>query len=154
MTKSVLLLAGLPGCGKTTHLRELQKNGWLVFDDFKANAVNDSPEFHKSRNFATLLARLRAGIRCAVADIDFCRNESRAEAENILRAEVPGVEISWCYFSHDERACEANIRHRKRDSLDADLRELRKYSKLYSIPKGVEVRSVVSGNAFQDGGGA
>lgn len=142
MGKTVLLLAGLPGCGKTTYLHKLQSDGWLVFDDFKAGSVADSPEFHKSRHFSALLESLRDGARCVVADIDFCRTESRAEAEHALRTEVPGVEIGWRYFSHDERACEANIKRRSRDSLEADLMALRRYSRLYSIPIGADVRPV------------
>jgi hypothetical protein len=149
VTQNVLLLAGLPGYGKTMYLQELLRNGWSVFDDFKSGAIDNSPEFHKSRHFAALLARLRDGFRCVVADIDFCKTDSRAEAEQVLRAEVPRVEIGWIYFSHDERACEANIKHRNRDSLETDLRELRKYSRLYSIPKGADVRPVASETTVQ-----
>lgn len=147
MTQKVLLIAGLPGCGKTTYLDELQGNGWLVFDDFKAGAFDNSPAFRMSRHFAALLARLRNDVQCAVADIDFCKPESRAEAEHVLRSEVPGVEVGWCYFAHDEPACEANIMHRNRVSLETDLRELRKYSSLYSIPKGADIHPVVVGSA-------
>jgi hypothetical protein len=89
VTKNVRLLAGLPGCGKTTYLNELRQNGWAAFDDFKAGATDDSPEYRKSRHFADLLAHLCAGLRCVVADIDFCKTESRAEAERVLLAEVP-----------------------------------------------------------------
>ncbi len=149
MAKNVLLVAGLPGCGKTTYLREMERDGWFVFDDFKARAVDDSPRFQNSRHFPALIARLREGIRCVVADIDFCKTNSRAEAERILGAEISGVEIGWLYFSHDERACEANIKHRNRDSLVDDLRALRTYSGVYSIPKGAEVRAVASGSAVQ-----
>jgi len=142
-------LAGLPGCGKTTYTYELACSGWKVFDDFKAGAIDNSPEFHKSRHFTALLSCLRDGFRCGVADIDFCRTESRAEAERVLRVEVPGVAIAWRFFSHDERTCQANIKHRNRDSLEADLRELRKYSSMYSIPKGADVLPVVNGSAVQ-----
>jgi hypothetical protein len=67
------VLAGLPGCGKTTPLLELQRNGWLVFDDFKARAIDDSPEFHKSRHFAGLVAGLRDGFRCVVGTVKHFR---------------------------------------------------------------------------------
>lgn len=32
----VLLLAGLPGCGKTTYVNDLRREGWCGFDDFKS----------------------------------------------------------------------------------------------------------------------
>ena len=60
---------------------------------------------------------------------------------------MPDAAIAWRYFSHDERTCEANIKYRNRDSLEADLRELRKYSIVYSIPKGADVLYVIDGSA-------
>jgi predicted ATPase len=39
------MVAGLPGCGKTTYLDELRRAGWSVFDDFKAEAIGDSSRF-------------------------------------------------------------------------------------------------------------
>ena len=76
------------------------------------------------------------------ADIDFCRSESREEAENVLGAALSGLKVRWCFFAHDERSCDENIRRRNRDSLAEDLRELHKYSRIYSIPKGAVVRLV------------
>jgi GTPase SAR1 family protein len=124
-----LLVAGLPGCGKTTYLKQLCRNGWSVFDDFKAAAIDNSSAFRKSRRFA-------------VADIDFCWARSREEAENDLRTSLPGIEIEWCFFAHDEGTCEKNIRRRNRTSLKADLAALRTYSHAYSIPAGAAVRPV------------
>jgi hypothetical protein len=138
------MVAGLPGCGKTTYLEELRRDGWLAFDDFKAGAIDNSPSFHKSRKFGTLLASVREGHKCAVADIDFCKSESREEGENVLGAVVSDLKLRWCFFAHDERACEENIRRRNRDSLAVDLKELRRYSGLYSIPEGADVRPVVT----------
>lgn len=136
------MLVGLPGCGKTRYMERLGEEGWCVFDDFKAAAINDSPRFDRSRHFEDLLASLRAGHRCAIADIDFCKGQSRTEAEIVLRAAIPNVDLRWCFFAHDERSCEDNIRRRNRDSLEADLRKLRDYSRIYSVPDGVRVRPV------------
>ena len=124
MSERVILLAGLPGCGKTTYLCQLCRDGWLVLDDFKANAYNDSSKFRKSRKYRALLTGLHHGLRYVLADIDFCKTESRAEAERVLREEAPGVELGWRFFAKDPRACEANIRGRNRDSLEADLAKL------------------------------
>lgn len=138
---------GLPGCGKTTYLNELERDSWSAFDDFKANALDDSPLFRNSRHFESLLAALRNGRRSVVADIDFCRRDSRAEAESDLRAAVPDLEIEWCFFENDERACAENIRRRNRDRLETDLRKLREYSCVYSIPTEAGVRPVAGRNA-------
>jgi tRNA splicing ligase len=140
VSQEILIVAGLPGCGKTTYLEDLQRRGCLTFDDFKAGAIDDSPAFQKSRKFVALITGVREGHKCVLADIDFCRSESREEAASVLGAAVPGLKIHWFFFRHDESACEENIRRRNRDSLAADLRELRKYSRLYVIPKGADVR--------------
>lgn len=72
MNPEVLILVGLPGCGKTTYVEELRREGWADFDDFKSGAVDNSSEFRKSSRLRPLVASLHAGLRCVVADIDFC----------------------------------------------------------------------------------
>ncbi len=139
-TGNVLLIAGLPGCGKTRYLSELCRDGWLVFDNFKAHAFDDCSAFRKSRNFPALILALRNGVKCVAGDIDFCRTESRAEAESVLRAEVPGVEIGWRYFANGKKACKANIISRNRPSLNEELKTLDDLSACYRIPWGADVR--------------
>jgi predicted kinase len=147
MSERVVLLAGLPGCGKTTYLCEMFRNGWLVFDDFKSNAFDHSPEFRKSRKFRALTTAVRDGLKCALADIDFCREESRAEAERVLATEAPDVVLCWYFFAKEIQACEENIRRRNRPSLQADIEMLRKYSVLYQIPPEANVLPVCTRQA-------
>src|SRR5208282_3481353 len=139
-TANVLLIAGLPGSGKTTYMSELSRDGWLVFDDFKNHAIDDCSAFRKSRNFLTLIHALRSGVKCVVADVDFCRTESRAEADSVLRAEVPGIEISWLFFSHDKQASKANIMRRNKPSVNQQLKTLYDLCPYYRIPWGADVR--------------
>jgi hypothetical protein len=141
MTQKILLVAGLPGSGKSTYLLELERSGWLCFDDFKNLAINNSRRFRHSPLFAPLLTRLREGARCAITDIDFCRAESRAEAADVLRAEIPDLEIDWLYFSNDVADCAANIVRRGRPSLQEDLKQLSKYSACYQIPPNAPKRA-------------
>lgn len=142
MSGDLILLVGLPGCGKTTHLCQLCRDGWLIFDDFKANALDDSSTFCKSRKFPILIMALRNGLRCAVADIDFCKTESRDEAIRVIKAEIPNAKLSWRFFANDPVACEKNIRARNRPSLQTDLRKLAEYSAFYCIPQGAYVLPV------------
>jgi|GEM_PF-1223574 len=137
---NVLLIAGFPGSGKTTHMCDLSRDGWLVFDSFKSHAFDDCPALRKSRNFPALILALRNGVKCVVADVDFCRTESRAEADSVLRAEVPRIEISWLYFSHDKQACKANIIRRNKPSISQQLKTLADLSACYRIPWGADVR--------------
>lgn len=139
MNKNVILIAGLPGCGKTTHLCQMFSDGWLVFDDFKARAFNDCSKFRESRKFRALTNALRDDIKCAVADIDFCRTEARHEAEHELLVEVPGVRHGWIFFENDPSACEENIRSRNRTCFENELGYLLNYSPSYNIPQDAVV---------------
>ncbi len=142
MTAELVLLAGLPGCGKTTYLCQLCTEGWLAFDDFKNHAYNNSSRFRDSRKCAVLLAALREGLRCVVADIDFCKIKAREEAESVLHVEMPELVFTWRFFTNDPSSCEANIRRRKRNSLETDIQKMRQYSACYSIPNGACVLPV------------
>jgi hypothetical protein len=149
MNEQVILMAGLPGSGKTTHLCQMLRDGWLIFDDYKAQAFEDCSRFGSSRKFLPLISALRCGLRCAVADIDFCKAESREEAEVLLRAIVPGITLRWLFFKNDPSACEANIRSRDRRQLQTELDNLHKYSTSYHIPQDADTLPV-SQNVKQD----
>jgi predicted kinase len=138
----VVLLAGLPGSGKTTYLCQMLRDHWLVFDDYKRESFCGSSEFRKSQKFHALVSALRDGVKCVVADIHFCRGESRQEAEDALREEVPAVTIGWRFFENARLACEANIRSRNRDCLEKELEYLRDLSPVYLIPPGGVVLTV------------
>jgi hypothetical protein len=138
----VVLIAGLPGCGKTICSEEFRRKGWTVFDDFKACAIENSSTFNMSRHFESLIASLQKGSKCAITDIDFCSTESRSEAESSLHSNVTGIKLGWIFFANDARACETNIRRRNRSSLEEDLRCLRRYAALYSIPEHADVRRI------------
>jgi hypothetical protein len=142
MNKEVVLLAGLPGSGKTTYLRQMCRDGWMVFDDFKALAFEDCSKFSSSRKLSALLAAIRDGLRCAVADIDFCDTDARNEAEGVLRSEISGLDVRWEFFANDCSACEVNIRTRNRSCLERELDCLAKYSRSYNIPEGAAVLPV------------
>jgi len=136
MVKEIVLIAGLPGCGKTTRLCRMCRDGWLIFDDFKSDAFEHDSAFRKSRKFRALVIGLRDGLRCAVADIDFCDSGSRSEASDVLRTEIPGLNPRWEFFANDPISCEANIRSRNRSCLQDDLDCLAKYCRSYHIPEG------------------
>jgi RNase adaptor protein for sRNA GlmZ degradation len=139
MSAEVIVIAGLPGSGKTTHMDALRQEGWLIFDDFKANAYNDSSIFTHSRNYESLLGALRAGKRCLIADIDFCKATSRHEAETAIRAQIPDVNLSYIFFENDLHACQANLVKRASRSLEENLKALHRYHGLYEIPADARV---------------
>jgi predicted kinase len=142
MSAQIQLVAGLPGSGKTTLLSGLEKEGWLIFDDFKAGAFFDSSQFWNARRYRDLLKSLNAGGKCVIADIDFCNSAPRAEAESVILAEVPDVALSWLFFAPDVKACLVNIERRNRPSKAADIEALYRYSRLYLVPPGAKIIAV------------
>jgi hypothetical protein len=54
----VAIVIGLPGSGKSDYLELARQRGEPVFDDFHANALNNSHAFENSRNRAPLKAAL------------------------------------------------------------------------------------------------
>jgi len=139
MVGEVILIAGLPGSGKTMYIERLRRAGWIIFDDFKANPYNDSSIFFHSRNYERLLKALREGQKCVVADIDFCKADSRDEAELVLQHQLPAVKLSWLFFANDFHACQSNIERRASRSIDDDLRVLNHYYVQYHIPTDAQV---------------
>lgn len=89
-----------------------------------------------------LINALRDGVKCAVADIDFCKTESREEAERVVLAEVPGATLGWHFFKNDPSACEVNIKSRNRDCLRKELGLLEQLSPSYRIPQDAAVFAV------------
>lgn len=79
----LILLGGLPGSGKSFYLAALLERGWKTLDDFQSKTPSDSTDFRDSRQFAGLVAALKAGERCVVADI---RVIHRPYRESALRA--------------------------------------------------------------------
>jgi len=142
MAGKVVLVAGLPGCGKTTALAQMNAADLLIFDDFKAGAYNDSSAFRDSRRYSVLVSALRRGEDCVVADIDFCSPAARSEAERTLLQAVEGVEIECWFFANDPATCEANIRLRRRESMDRDIQKLRDYAAIYAVPENATVLPV------------
>lgn len=133
MSPGVLLVAGLPGSGKTPYLEWLQDQGWEVFDDFKANARDDSPRFRDAPRYDVLVRTLREGHRCAVADLAFCRQADRDEADHVLRQEVPHLVIEWQFFEDNPPQCAENIQEGSRPAASR-LAKLEEFSKVYSAP--------------------
>jgi hypothetical protein len=91
---------------------------------------------------------LREGQKCLVADIDFCKANSRYEAETALRTQVHDLMLSWLFFENDFHACQANIRRRASQSIEDNLRALHEYRALYQIPIGAQVIPVWQSGAL------
>ncbi len=134
----IIFLGGLPGSGKTKHMDQLAQGGWELYDDFQANAYENSPRFPKARRYAELIQSLQSGHKCVVADIRFVCSDYRAEAQRVLQMDVGELSIEWRVFANDPGRCSQNIQCAAGSRQAAPrLAALEEFSQKYSLPQGV-----------------
>jgi hypothetical protein len=134
----IILLGGLPGSGKTPHIDQLSQDGWELYDDFQANAYDNSPRFPKARRYAELIQSLRRGQRCVVSDIRFVCADYRADAQQVLQKAVGELALDWRLFAKDPLQCAKNIQSvAGQRPAEPRLAALEEFSRKYSLPQGV-----------------
>ena len=137
----VIFIAGLPGSGKSTFVKQnYSKNKYEVYDDYKNKAMNNCSKFEYSQHYKKLIHNLNSGQDCVVADIDFCRAESRDEANRFIKEFSPAAVSQWIFFENNPEACNRllNYLHETTGKNIADkLKMLNRYKALYKIPIGV-----------------
>lgn len=138
----VILVGGLPGSGKSYHLKGLEDQGCKVFDDFQARAANDSDQFEHSRRFQELVGDLRTGRTCVVADIRVIHKPYRASAQAALARNLGAVELECHLFENDPRRCAENVQRSQERDPTSRLREIRHWTNHYSRPPGARVLPV------------
>lgn len=140
--RQVIFLAGLPASGKSNQLKQMDTDGFRIFDDYKKDAINDDSSFQCSQHFDELIASIKDGVPCAVSDIDFCRTNSREEAEYWVKKLVEDINIKWWFFENDPEQCIINARQRaprENRNIDTEIVNIQRYSKEYSIPENAEI---------------
>jgi AAA domain len=139
----VTVIVGLPGAGKTHLVRQLSESyPGVCEEDYHAHANNHSPLVTASRHYPRLIAALRAGQDCAIADIAFTCSWRRFELEQVLRSDVADVVVDWVYFANELEKCIANIRRRARPNQSEEISLARRLSPCYFVPQGVAVTPV------------
>jgi len=135
----LVLVGGLPGSGKSCLLHGFRQEGWKIFDDFQAGALNDSPQFEHSRRFGELIADLRGGTRCVVADIRVIHEPYRANARDALLRSLGETEVEFRLFENDPQQCAQNVRRDTARESGDRLRAIQDWTDQYSCPEGVRV---------------
>lgn len=112
----LIIIAGLPGAGKTTYLQQLKKLGevdWF-YDDFQDRSFGKSPDPRHSRYYGSLIKHLKHQKTIAVADIRYCVPSNVHQLLAVIRAKLPlqDAAIELRYFQNDPKACLANAQVR------------------------------------------
>jgi hypothetical protein len=130
----LILLGGLPGSGKSFYLAALMKRGWQNFDDFQSKTPNDSTDFRDSRQFAELMAALKAGERCVVADIRVIHREYRESALRALRGKIEASRLQFQNFENQPEICSRNVERDPDRRLECRLRAISHWANHHSVP--------------------
>jgi predicted kinase len=141
MPGKAILLAGLPGSGKSTYARELVRNGAATFyvNDYYWKSRDNRAEFCCGREFCSMTEALRRGDTWVSSDVQWCKRRKRESFERDLKAEVPGVAVEWRFIVCDEKVCRDRIRLRGREGVRDAEKELLLLEELlaeYAIPQG------------------
>lgn len=126
----ITLVVGLPGSGKTTLTTVLAQGGAKFCDDFRNGQFA----------WEHLLQDLNNGSEYVVKDPSLCDPEIRGRVERCLRGKIPDIQIAWVFLANDPDQCILNVLsdfwYEKRNDLEARLREIRRLSPIYQIPRG------------------
>lgn len=132
----LILLGGLPGSGKSFYLAALVARGWRKFDDFQSRAPDDSTDFRDSRDFNDLVAALKAGDRCVVADIWIIHQPYRESALGALRGAEPATALKFQIYENQPARCSRNAERDPDRRLQSRLNAIAHWKNHHSVPDG------------------
>ncbi len=138
------VIIGLPGSGKSFRLKELIKSGEIasdcVYHDYHADAPSD--EVEDSLHYDELIAKLKSGKNCAVADIAWCAKERREQFISIIKKAVPSVEIKIQCFEKKPDVCKRNVEYASKQRATRRIQKINEFAPDYDIPADVEILKI------------
>lgn len=147
--QKITVITGLPGSGKITYLKEHEREfgDALICDDYYKSAPGRTVEFKGSAYYADMAEALEAGRNVVIADIVFCEEAFRKEAQESIKNLIAElgieVEVDYRFFQNDPDACIANILGRNRpERVASELKFIEEHRDNYRIPAEAIVLSV------------
>jgi predicted kinase len=147
----LIIVAGLPGAGKTTYLQRLKEQqviGWH-YDDFQDASHNKSPDPHLSRYYDNLIEHLRSGHMVAIADIRYCVPDEIQKLLEAVRQAIPGgiIPVEVHYFENDQAQCLVNAKKRAQQTKQRDFSYeeglIKHYGSRYALWADKSVKQVI-----------
>lgn len=147
--QKLIFITGLPGSGKTTYL-ETHKDEFgdaLICDDYYKSGPGRFVRFNGSVYYNDVRNALKEGRNVVIADIVFCEDELRKEAQEgiVLLATELGIDldIDYRFFENNPEACIQNILHRDRpERVASELKFIEEHTESYVVPENVTVLPV------------
>ncbi len=133
----VTFIAGLPGSGKTHLAQHMYWQGnpietWLVYDITELSQLVGR---HWVPNISHMI----------VTDPHFCRPTTRPLAEGVIW-DWYQIPVHWIFFENNPEQCKRNVMQRIAQGDDRKVMGMiDALTKIYTIPKGADVRPVYCG---------
>jgi len=140
----LIVVAGLPGSGKSQIKEQFKDLEDRFFDDYHASATGDSPEMEAGRRYPELKAALDGGQDCLIAEPAYCWKQRRHYLTKWMRKYYPNYMIEWKFFENNVSQCVLNILHRNKTEFRGfkDLQLAANLTLQYDIPAGSEQMKV------------
>ena len=101
--QETILVAGLPGSGKTRLGKRLaEEKGYLLLDDI--STLSDDAN--------TFLQQFHTATGLVITDPMFCYGKVRDQATEVIRKVFPTATQTWIFFENDPKQCLLNATRR------------------------------------------
>jgi hypothetical protein len=150
---TLYIVIGLLGSGKSYYLKNLIKKGnadhTCVYDDYYANAYNNSSLTKDSKYFKALIDNLKGERNCVAVDIAFCIEERLTEFSRTIMEIVNIVTIIKVYFDNNPYSCKENVKYDSDKSVEDRLEKIDELTNACNIPAAVSTIKVKVWNKVQ-----
>ena len=113
-----------------------------VYDDYYANAYNNSSLTKDSKYFKALIDNLKGERNCVAADIAFCIEERLTEFSRTIMEIVNIVTIIKVYFDNNPYSCKENVKYDSDKSVEDRLEKIDELTNACNIPAVVSTIKV------------
>jgi len=149
----LIVVAGLPGAGKSTYLDDKQKSGEfdVVYDDYFGTSIkkpNSPDELHLDKNplkntrYINIIEDLIANKNVAVCDIVFCIAKYRNIFIASIIAAVSEIDLEFVFFTNEGTASQKNVHTRAREGrVEKEIELIDSISSQYSLVEVSEVKT-------------
>jgi hypothetical protein len=125
MARKAIILAGLPGSGKSYFVNQIKGIVHKI-------AVFDDPIKGDHKNIVEVM---KSGQDIIISDPWMCDVRYRNLAESVFKDW--NYEITWVFFENDKEKCLRNLAHRNDDRV---IERFEAFN--YTIPEGVNVKEI------------
>lgn len=137
----IILIAGLPGSGKTTWGSDfIKENSDSIFIDDISIITGNAKEFLKKIKQENIPCK-----NLLISDVFMCRKEVREKALKVINEVFPCAKTRVLFFENSIEKCKKNVKRRMALGDERKVQDMiTVLSRDYAIPEGSEIVPVYS----------